>query len=246
MDRHCTRRRIVSRQRQKSLARLYIGIQPIVDELNPNLDDAGEAALVDAIGRMEAGPTVIVVSRIILSAGGPYSPQPVGPASEVLQKHARAAPNHTGRIPRPPQGPRTVLPPSLPKIYFERKFMKNPFAAPSTSEQPWMHDDLGMRNFGYLVVGLFLFVMVMWAAFAPIESAAIAPGVVQVEGNTKPIQHLEGGRVSEILVALGESVTAGQPLLLLDAKKDRAEKEILQGRIFNLVARVTRLKLEMG
>ena len=122
--------------------------------------------------------------------------------------------------------------------------MKNPFAAPSTSEQPWMHDDLGIRNFGYSVVGLFLFVTVAWAAFAPIESAAIAPGVVQVEGNTKPIQHLEGGRVSKILVALGESVIAGQPLLLLDAKKDRAEKEILQGRIFNLVARVTRLKSE--
>ena len=122
--------------------------------------------------------------------------------------------------------------------------MKNPFAAPSTSEQPWMHDDLGIRNFGYSVVGLFLFVTVAWAAFAPIESAAIAPGVVQVEGNTKPIQHLEGGRVSKILVALGESVVAGQPLLLLDAKKDRAEKEILQGRIFNLVARVARLKSE--
>lgn len=83
-----------------------------------------------------------------------------------------------------------------------------------------------------------------WSACAPIDSAAIAPGVVQVEGKRKPIQHLEGGIVASILVQAGELVTAEQPLLLLDAAQDRAEREILRGRIFNTRAVSDRLNAE--
>ena len=99
----------------------------VLDEPNSNLDDAGEAALADAIGRMkQAGSTVIVVSHrsniipladhiLIMGAGRVVE---FGPASEVLQKHAKSsAPKpHRKNTSTAVQGPRTVLPPRLPKI----------------------------------------------------------------------------------------------------------------------------------
>jgi epimerase transport system membrane fusion protein len=68
--------------------------------------------------------------------------------------------------------------------------------------------------------------------------------VVQVEGKTKLIQHLEGGIVSHINVANGDWVNEGDQLLLLDAARDRAEKQILIGRLFNTQATVERLEAE--
>jgi HlyD family type I secretion membrane fusion protein len=52
-----------------------------------------------------------------------------------------------------------------------------------------------------------------WAATAPLDSAAVAPGVVVAAGQNKVIQHLEGGIVEEILVGEGDTVTVGQVLV---------------------------------
>ncbi len=52
-----------------------------------------------------------------------------------------------------------------------------------------------------VVVGFFGFLL--WASFAPITSAAVAPGVVVADSRNKDIQHLEGGIVHEVLVPRG-------------------------------------------
>lgn len=104
--------------------------------------------------------------------------------------------------------------------------------------------ELGILRRGYAIVFLVLLVGGGWAGCAPLDSAALAPGVVQVEGNRKPVQHLEGGIVTEILVAEGDSVTQNQALLVLDSARDRAERRILEGRSFNAQARVDRLIAE--
>ena len=62
---------------------------------------------------------------------------------------------------------------------------------------------------GIGIVGVFLAGFVGWAALAPLESAAIAPGVVSVDGYRKTVQHLEGGIVGEILVREGDLIAAG-------------------------------------
>ena len=72
------------------------------------------------------------------------------------------------------------------------------------------------RRFGYGVALCLAGIIFIWGAVAPIQSAALAPGIVQVEGKRKAIQHLEGGLIAQILVANGEWVEADQPLLLLD------------------------------
>ena len=111
------------------------------------------------------------------------------------------------------------------------------------NSQPWINSDLKTRRNGYLIVVFMMFVIGGWAAVAPIDSAALAPGVVQVEGKRKQIQHLEGGRVSEILVRSGDRVEAGEPVLRLDATADKAEMQIVEGRLQNTVARIDRLKV---
>ena len=103
-------------------------------------------------------------------------------------------------------------------------------------------DDKDVRKLGYSLVGFLLLGVGGWMTIAPIDSAALAPAVVQVEGKRKAIQHLEGGIVSEIFVANGDLVTQGQILLSLDATRDKSELEILRGRLFNTRAKVDRLE----
>ena len=83
-----------------------------------------------------------------------------------------------------------------------------------------------------------------WVAFAELDSAAIAPGLVAVASNRKTIQHLEGGIVGEILVREGETVRAGQPLIRLEATQARATQELLRGRELSALALAARLVAE--
>ena len=75
---------------------------------------------------------------------------------------------------------------------------------------------------GFIVIVVFFVGFGSWAAVAPLQSAAIVPGVLNVESNRKTIQHLEGGIVGELLVSEGQQVVAGQVLLRLDATQSGA------------------------
>ena len=100
------------------------------------------------------------------------------------------------------------------------------------------------RFIGYSIALAIVLIVFVWGSLAPLQSAAIAPGVVQVEGKRKSIQHLEGGILSQILVANGEWVEADQPLLILDVARHLAERDILQGRLYNQQAAADRLQAE--
>ncbi len=56
----------------------------------------------------------------------------------------------------------------------------------------------------------------VWATTAPIEGAVVAPGTFVATGQNKIIQHLEGGRIQEILVDEGDVVEPGQVLIRLE------------------------------
>ena len=70
-----------------------------------------------------------------------------------------------------------------------------------------------------------------WAAIAPIDSGAIATGVVAVESGRQTIQHLEGGIIKQILVRDGDHVKAGDVLVRLDGARARAESALIQGQL---------------
>lgn len=97
--------------------------------------------------------------------------------------------------------------------------------------------------------GLILFAVVfgvfgIWATFAPLNSAAYAPGSVTVRSYKKVVQHLEGGIVSDILVQDGDFVEQDQPLLILDDTQAVAQLEIANTQFIALKAREARLIAE--
>ena len=83
-----------------------------------------------------------------------------------------------------------------------------------------------------------------WAAVASISGAVIAQARVVVETSAKKVQHIEGGVVSEILVADGARVEAGQILMRLDQTEARASLAILTVQRDELVSRQARLEAE--
>lgn len=94
---------------------------------------------------------------------------------------------------------------------------------------------------GTIIIGGFFGVFGGWAGLAPLESAAIAPGVVIVDSNRKTIQHLEGGIVQTIHVRDGDIVRKGQVLVTLDRTKVEASLDLVRGR--RLAARALEARL---
>jgi HlyD family secretion protein len=97
---------------------------------------------------------------------------------------------------------------------------------------------------GNLLVLCFMLGLGTWSSLAPLESAAIAAGVVESESSRKTIQHLEGGIVGKILVSDGDLVRSGQTLIALDDTRARAEVQSLQGQLWDAMARQARLETE--
>jgi membrane fusion protein, epimerase transport system len=111
-------------------------------------------------------------------------------------------------------------------------------------DQVVLDSDRRARRFGYGLIFVVFGGFGAWAAFAPLESAAHGAGTVQVEGDRKPVQHLEGGMVAEILVANGDYVTQGQALVRMEATQAQSELNTINGRLWAKRALVDRLLSE--
>ena len=81
----------------------------------------------------------------------------------------------------------------------------------------------------------------LWAAVAPLSSAAIGQGVISVEQYRKTVQHLEGGIIRDIRARDGQLVAAQEVLLTLDDTQPKAQLEGLRGQLYGLLAREARL-----
>ena len=83
-----------------------------------------------------------------------------------------------------------------------------------------------------------------WSAFAPIESAAVAPGLIRVESHHRTVQHLEGGIVKDILIHDGDHVAKGQVLMRLSSVESNAALNELSDQQAMLMAQLARLTAE--
>ncbi|WP_343521271.1 HlyD family type I secretion periplasmic adaptor subunit [Sphingomonas sp.] len=101
-------------------------------------------------------------------------------------------------------------------------------------------------RFGLIVAGLFFVVLLGWAALAPLDSAAFAPGRLAVSGQRQAVQHREGGVVSRILVREGQRVRQGELLVELAAADVRAQERALAGQVISLKAERARLLAEQA
>ncbi len=80
-----------------------------------------------------------------------------------------------------------------------------------------------------------------WAGFAPLDAGVTAEATVQVAGNRKSVQHLEGGTIDELLVKEGDRVEQGQVLLRLNATRALAEQGVVSAQY--IIAKVTEARL---
>lgn len=114
----------------------------------------------------------------------------------------------------------------------------------STEMKLAIASDKRIRRFGYIVVLVMFGFFGSWAMLAPLDSAALAPGVVTVQTYRKTVQHLEGGIVKELLTRDGDMVSVGQPLIILDDTQLRAEYEIVRSQLITAQATEARLAAE--
>ncbi|MCA8882963.1 MAG: HlyD family type I secretion periplasmic adaptor subunit [Rhodobacteraceae bacterium] len=100
-----------------------------------------------------------------------------------------------------------------------------------------------------LTVGLLVLVLLVggfggWAVFTHIAGAIVASGRVEVDQNRQVVQHIDGGVVEEILVDEGDFVEPGQILIKLDPTDLSSDLAIVEGQLYELMARRGRLEAE--
>ncbi len=97
---------------------------------------------------------------------------------------------------------------------------------------------------GMLTIIALIAFFVGWGMLTTISGAVIASGVIQVEQNRQVVQHPDGGLVAEINVEEAQTVKAGDLLIRLDGTNVKAELAIVEGQLFDGMARKARLEAE--
>ena len=86
----------------------------------------------------------------------------------------------------------------------------------------------------------------LWAGLAPLDEGVPGQGTVAIDTKRKPVQHLSGGIVKEVLVREGDEVKEGQLLIRLDEAVARANYESVRQRYLGLRAMQGRLQAEQA
>ena len=89
---------------------------------------------------------------------------------------------------------------------------------------------------GYAIIIVAFGICGSWAAFARLDSAVVATGVVTVETSRKTVAHLEGGIVRQILVREGQHVEQGNLLIRLDDISAQAGSEMYRNQLLSALA----------
>lgn len=117
------------------------------------------------------------------------------------------------------------------------------------SQTPNQVSGTGLK--GYAVLGCVTVLagfggFLAWAATAPLDSAAIARGEIEVESANKPIQHLEGGLVTRIFVKEAQAVKKGQALFKVQSSTTTAQRESLRVQLDAAIGQFARLTSEQN
>lgn len=85
-----------------------------------------------------------------------------------------------------------------------------------------------------------------WAFASKLDGAVVAPASFVVEGDRKTVEHLDGGIIRDILIADGDFVQAGQPLIRLDSTDIDVDLNVLGSQMGELSVRRARLLAQMS
>ena len=125
---------------------------------------------------------------------------------------------------------------------------KTDIAAPVQPQSPAQVQSLLSARPSVLLGGITAAVLVLgfggWSVFSSIAGAIVASGQIEVAQNRQVVQHPDGGVVAEIAVKEAQSVKAGDLLIRLDGSLVKSELAIVEGQLFEVMARSARLTAE--
>ncbi|RED49177.1 HlyD family type I secretion periplasmic adaptor subunit [Aestuariispira insulae] len=97
----------------------------------------------------------------------------------------------------------------------------------------------------FFIVAFFA-IFVIWAYNAELDEVTRGEGKIIPSGQTKVVQHLEGGIISDLLIQEGQEVQAGEVLLRIENRSAEAELEEKRKQSMNLQGQIARLKAEIS
>jgi HlyD family type I secretion membrane fusion protein len=97
---------------------------------------------------------------------------------------------------------------------------------------------------GYITVGCLVLLFCIWSTSVPLAESSVATGVVNVSAQRRPVAHVSGGRIQELLVKEGDQVQAGDLLLRIDGSVALSEMKLILYQYHALKIRVARLLAE--
>lgn len=100
--------------------------------------------------------------------------------------------------------------------------------------------------FGVFVLVFFVLLGSIWAAVAPLDSAAVAIGTLVSHTNKKSVNHPEGGVIKKIYIKLGDHVKKGDKLIEFDYTRIKSEYENYLNQYRSFSASESRLLAEIN
>lgn len=119
-----------------------------------------------------------------------------------------------------------------------------PQSVPAKPAYDSAHSPRSIILSGFAIMLLSLGSFALWASLAPLGAAVQAQGDITFDTKRKTVQHLEGGIVKRILVREGDTVKAGQTLIILEDDQVKPTVDLLEGQSLAESAAVARLDAE--
>ena len=136
-------------------------------------------------------------------------------------------------------GPKAVPNPAAPPPMMQMAPQMTPPKAPRPAWSAQRQVIVGFVTLAVLFGGFGL-----WSVTTNIAGAIVTSGQLEVEQHRQVVQHPDGGVVASINVKEGDTVKAGDILLTLDGSSIRSELAIVEGQLFEIMARRARLTAE--
>jgi len=139
------------------------------------------------------------------------------------------------------------------RSYIEDRFPRAAKLIPSRRKQkllPYVADSILLEETGMpwlvrssiLAASMIVFLFIGWSAVTRSAEVSVASGWIKPSGSIQVVQHLEGGIVTEILVAEGDIVERGQTLVKLESAAVGSDLARVTGRHQALILQSERLR----
>ncbi len=103
----------------------------------------------------------------------------------------------------------------------------------------------GLSHILLVTIAAFFFSFLAWASWATLDIVTRGNGKVIPSRQVQVVQHLEGGIVSEILTAEGDTVEKGQVLMRIDNVRAASDYREKKSRYLAVLAAIARLEAEI-